>query len=435
METTKQFLTSVYTSIKRRQDSYLELGLALASADYIDSVVGLSESPLYRRKFSSVYDSLDQVSVDEAGWLDANLALFEETCDELEGHEVYSGDSTFDKRSEAQTLEGRVMKRLASGELVYGYESYWTTRLSQQANSWTGVALVERLAETDTVTKLAARHMTKLDAQGQKPKLFVFDAGHGLDLLETQQACQQSDLILRLKSHQVFYDEAPDYKGRGRPAKHGQRFKLSDEYRQADHHIVIDFKNKPLRISTWVGFHARKFPDVPIQLLKLEFLNDENKPIFEKPIWLLTTALKLDVESIARAYLWRSSHELSFRFMKQHLGLTQNQSPASTNADHWYQLVAFAMNSLLAIRDSLTQQPRPWYPQKDKTTVSQRQAQKQAQAFFSTLATITRPCQPAGKALGRSPGYRPPPRIRHPVKRKTPQRSKACPTCPFQATA
>ena len=118
METLKQLLETVYRSIAKRRDSYLELGLALARASQVESGVALSASPLYGGKFSSVYERLKQVELDEAVLLKANLELFGAECDELEGVEIYSGDSRFSKRSEAKTLEGRVMKGLSSGEWV-----------------------------------------------------------------------------------------------------------------------------------------------------------------------------------------------------------------------------------------------------------------------------------------------------------------------------
>lgn len=214
MKKSEQFLKTVYSSLIKRSDSYLELALALASTSQIESVVSLSEHPLYRRKFASVYDTLREVSWNDEGLLKGNLALFSESCEMLSGYEVYSGDSTFIKRNEAKTLEARVMKRFSNGELAYGHESYWTTRLSNQGNSWSGIALVERMTETDTVTNMAAKQMKQLANQHGNKKLFVFDAGHGLDLLQAQQTCQNTEVILRVKGHQVFY-YPPTYQGRG----------------------------------------------------------------------------------------------------------------------------------------------------------------------------------------------------------------------------
>ena len=280
----------------------------------------------------------------------------------LSGYEVYSGDSTFIKRNEAKTLEARVMKRFSNGELAYGHESYWTTRLSNQGNSWSGIALVERMTETDTVTNMAAKQMKQLANQHGNKKLFVFDAGHGLDLLQAQQTCQNTEVILRVKGHQVFY-YPPTYQGQGQPPKVGERFKLSDVKKEANSQGTISFKNKSLRITNWSGLQTAQFMDIPLMMLKLEFLDSTGKPVFDKPIWLVSTAVTLEPETIARAYLWRASHELTFRFMKQHLGLTKNNSPELKSCDAWFQLVALAMNCLLAIRDDLKCHAKPWYPQ------------------------------------------------------------------------
>ena len=410
------------------------MGLALASSSQIESVVGLSESPLYRRKFSSIYETLSEVEWDVATLLKAELELFKESCETLAGYEIYSGDSTFIKRNEAKTLASRVMKRLSNGELAYGHETYWTTRLSNQQSSWSGIALVERMAEADTVTSMAAKQMKQLATQHDHKKVFVFDAGHGLDLLQAQRECQNTEVILRVKSHQVFY-YPPNYKGRGRPPKVGERFKLSDVSKEADSQHTISFKNKSLRISTWTGLQTAQFMDIPLKMLRFEFLDSTGKPLFDKPIWLVTTAITLEPETIARAYLWRASHELTFRFMKQHLGLTKNNSPELKACDAWFQLVALAMNSLLAMRGDLLILAKPWYPQPITQSVSQRQAQKQALTFFLKLPDITQPPQLAGKALGRPLGYLPPPRTRYEVIRKTPKRHKPCPSCPFKLAA
>jgi len=85
VETLKQFLSSVYSRILKRSDSYLELGLALAGAEHVESVVGLSENLLYRRKFASIYETLREVALDEAMLLQANLGRLGCEWSELEG--------------------------------------------------------------------------------------------------------------------------------------------------------------------------------------------------------------------------------------------------------------------------------------------------------------------------------------------------------------
>ncbi|NER00771.1 MAG: transposase [Cyanothece sp. SIO2G6] len=433
MQTTQQFLKAVYNAISKRRDSYVEMVMALAASHQVESVVALSESALYQRTFSSIYETLREVEIEEAALLKANVAMLAGCSQVLDGYEVYSGDSTFVKRSEAHTLP-RSMKRLSSGELVYGHETYWTMRLGEPQTSWSGVVTVERMKQA-SVTEMAAAHMQRFDEYNSNAKLIVLDAGHGQAVLAGYQACQHTDIVMRLKSGQVFYQSPAPYQGRGRPRKHGMRFKLTAEAASPDEQQTITFKCKTLRISLWRDLHYASYSDIHGVILRLEFLDSDGKPLFSKPIWLFSTATNAKPETLARAYLWRSSHELTFRFLKQHLGLTSCQSPILTCCDNWYQLVALAMNLLLSLRDQLANTPPPWYPQARHKTVSQRQAQKQSLAFLLNVSTPIKPTQPAGKAPGRPMGYHPPPRTRHPVIRKTPKRRKTCPTCPLRAAS
>ena len=53
-----RFREEVYQSFEQRGDAGLELIDALTSTPGVESPVELSESPLFRRRFSSIYDVL-----------------------------------------------------------------------------------------------------------------------------------------------------------------------------------------------------------------------------------------------------------------------------------------------------------------------------------------------------------------------------------------
>jgi len=429
VQNTEQFLTSIYNSLGDKRDSYVELGMALASESHIDSVVELSESPLYGRKHGQLYKTLAGIEISQTQCLKGNHNLCAATCKKLSDVEVYSGDSTFINRKDAKTLKGRGMKKLSNGELAKGHETYWTMRLSEQSNSWAGVMQVERMAKDDTVSSVAGRHMKAIDALNKNKKLFVFDAGHGQTVLNDYRECKHSNIVMRLKGNQRFF-APPVYKGKGRYPKHGPMFKLSKASNPVEQKI-IRFKAKALRISCWQELHYKKHSDIHGVILKLEFLKDSGETVFNKPIWLFTTDTESDLELIAQAYLWRSSHELTFRFMKQHLALTKQKSPDVSSCDNWYQLVAMAMNLLLSIRDQVQAQARPWQPVNSNKMPSQRQTQKRALTFFLQLKSPVKPLRPAGKGFGRTFGFFPTPRKVIPIPRKTPKRPKKCKKCGF----
>ena len=60
----QQFQQLVYQSIESRADAGLEFINALSSATTVESPVAVSESPLFNRKFSSVYDWLKEGEFD-----------------------------------------------------------------------------------------------------------------------------------------------------------------------------------------------------------------------------------------------------------------------------------------------------------------------------------------------------------------------------------
>src|SRR3990170_2908249 len=62
-----RFREEVYQNFTRRQDAGVDLLDALTSAEQVESAVAMSESPLFRREFGSIYDTLNQGKMDKSG--------------------------------------------------------------------------------------------------------------------------------------------------------------------------------------------------------------------------------------------------------------------------------------------------------------------------------------------------------------------------------
>ena len=98
-----EFREAVYQKVIWRPAAILDLIDALTTAGHVSSPVALSELPLFRRKFSSVYDALVQ------GELGSELkSLFSERqapdWDTIAGYEVHAIDATPNERMAAETL-------------------------------------------------------------------------------------------------------------------------------------------------------------------------------------------------------------------------------------------------------------------------------------------------------------------------------------------
>lgn len=119
----QQFRDAVYQSLKKRLDTILDLIDALTVAGHVESPVALSEGPLFRRKFSMVYDTLRHAVIDfDRLWytlLDCQPA----NSETIAGFEVYGLDTTPNERPEAETLPERCSLKSQKDEPVrYGHK-------------------------------------------------------------------------------------------------------------------------------------------------------------------------------------------------------------------------------------------------------------------------------------------------------------------------
>lgn len=104
------------------------------------------------------------------------------------------------------------------------------------------------------------------------------------------------------------------------------------------------------------------------------------------------------------------------RFLKQHLGLHANQSTDLHSANLWMYLCATAYYQLLLMRSAVQNELASAFPTWARHPFDL--------PFLLELGTPARPPKPSGKGTGRPKGYRPQPRPRYRVVRKTQKRAR-----------
>jgi hypothetical protein len=163
-------------------------------------------------------------------------------------------------------------------------------------------------------------------------------------------------------------------------------------------------------------------------ILRVQFLKADDTPRYKTPLYLFWTGpLTVPLADLCRMYLWRFAIEHAFRFLKQHLGLNASQSANPATASRWMWLVALAYWQLLLMEAPVADHRPAWYPHAttyDAWSLSPGLVQRGALSFLLALGTPAAPPRPAGKGTGRVQGYRPQPRKRYLVVRKTPKRVK-----------
>jgi hypothetical protein len=432
---TQQFREKVYQSMRKRADGILDLVDALTVAGHVDSPVALSEGTPFRRKFSSIFDTLRHGEIDFDLLLPALHEYQPANSEELAGCEVYGLDSTPNEREEAETLEDRgSLKTEKEDPVRYGHKYSWLVRLIHWGTSWVAPVDVQRVDSSLSDSEVGAQQVAEADLRNPKQKVIVADSLYGNHIfLAIFLVVQHAYALVRLRSNLVFYERPkPHLKGKkGAPAKHGAKFKLSAPSRMPDRTETFCLGQQTVRLAAWQGLHFKKLSAFVGMVLRVEFLRPDGTPRYKRPMWLFWSGPDtVPLAELCRMYLWRFAIEHFFRFAKQHLGLNANQSTDLVSTDQWMWLCALAYWQLLLMRDEVKASHPAWYParpQTDTKGLTPGQVQRSAFAYLVLLGTPAKNTRNAGKGKGRSKGYHPAPRTRYPVVKKAtnPQNTSA----------
>ena len=423
---TQQFREKVYQSMRKRADAILDLIDALTVAGHVGSPVALSEETPFRRKFSSIFDTLRHGEIDFDLLLQTLFAYQPSNSEELAGCEVYGLDCTPNEREEAETLEDRgSLKAQKEDPVRYGHKYSWFVRLVQWGTSWVAPVDVRRVDTGLSDSALGALQVEEADLRHPKQKVIVADSLYGNHIfLAIFLVVKHAYALVRLRSNLVFYERPkPHEKGKkGAPAKHGAKFKLSQPSRTPDRTETFLLGEQTVKLQAWQGLHFKKLSGLVGMVLRVEFLRPDGTPRYKRPMWLFWTGPDtVPLAELCRMYLWRFAIEHFFRFAKQHLGLNANQSTDLVSTEQWMWWCALAYWQLLLMRDEVKASRPAWYPARTQTAtkgLTPGQVQRSAFGYLVQLGTPARDTRNAGKGKGRSNDYHPAARTRYPVVKK-----------------
>lgn len=421
-----QFRTAVYRSFTRRADAGLDLIDALTGELHTAAPVAVSAAPLFRRKFSSIYDVLAEPFIAEAQLRQVLDECQPAAAERIAGYEVYGLDCTPDPMPEAETVPDRSQSKKGKyAPTTVEHRYSWLARLVQEHTSWCMPQDVRRVATSTTDSQVGAAQVQDLAERNLRPKVVVADSLYcNRIFLAILLVLQAVYALVRMRSSMVLREAPPPRTPgqKGRPRKHGAKFKLSDPARAPDQMAEATLLGQRVLLKAWAGLHLESLPLLTGMVLAVQFLKADGTPRFKRPLYLFWTGPTTGpLVALVRMYLWRFAIEHMFRFLKQDLGLTTANSPALVYRQQWVWCCAIAYCQLLLLRHEVADQRPPWHPRRVRgraRVMTPRQVRRQALAFLVTLGTPARPTQPAGKGTGRPVGYRPRARQRYPVVKK-----------------
>ena len=424
--------------MRKRADAILDLVDALTVAGHVVSPVALSEETPFRRKFSSIFDTLLHGEIDFDFLLPALMEYQPGDSQRIAGYEIHALDCTPNERAEAETLEDRGSLKTEKDEPVrYGHKYSWLVRLAQWGTSWVAPEDVRRVETSLTDSQVASVQMRELDQRDAHRKVVTADSLYLNHIfLAIFLEVKNVVALVRMRCNMVLYGPPPARpKGKkGAPAKHGEKFKLSDPSWSADRTETFLLGEQSVSLQAWQGLHFKKLSALVGLALRVEFLRSDGTPRYKRPMWLFWTGPEtVALSEICRMYLWRFAIEHFFRFLKQHLGLNANQSTDPVSTDQWMWLCALAYWQLLLMQDEIPVARPAWYPAQsalEKKRMTPGQVQRGALRFLVELGTPALPTRTAGKGKGRSKGYHPATRQRFPVVKKAKMASHPAATAP-----
>jgi hypothetical protein len=434
--TISEFREAVYQKVIWRPAAIMDLVDALTIAGHVSSPVALSESPLFRRKFSSVYDALVH------GELSNELkSLFRDSQDTgwetIAGYEVHAVDATPNERMSAETLADRGVLKAQQKEAVrYGHKYSWLVRLVQRGTSWVAPEDIQRISTVTTDTKVAAQQVKACALHNQRAKVITADSRYrDQHFLGVFAGLENTFALVRLQNNQKLSQEpVPRPEGsRGAPRKHGPDFQLTAIEREPQALEEFYLGKQKVRVRVWHKLHFKRLAKVKGSVVCVEFLKEDGTPRYKRPLWLFWTGPEeVAPQDLCRMYLWRFAIEHLFRFLKQHLGLNCHRSSNLTSLQRWMWIVALAYWQLLLLRDTVQPNRPAWHPHKKDGQVkplTPSQVQRSAQTFLLQSGSPAPDPRPAGKGAGRQKGYRPTPRQRYEIVFKTKKTQTLPKTC------
>jgi hypothetical protein len=399
------FRLEVYASFTLRADALFELVDALLHSPIVRSAVEVSQSPVFRRRFASVYDALTEGKIDPAALRDALAAAEPPDALTVAGYAVYALDTTIAPRPDAATVPDRSrVYSAAHDKAIAGHQFSWLGRVIAFGQSWFASREVVRVPTSRTSGEIGAEQDQRL-AAGLAPRVV---------------------LLARLASNRVLYGSPPVPTGkRGRPPVHGVKLSLRTPSRP-DRQETARVGGQDVRISAWANYHLRAVPTLVGVVVRAEFLTADGTPRYQRPLWLFWSGPPaIALADVVTMYLLRFTIEHFFRFLKQRLGLLAAHLGDLRPIETWVQVVALAYWQLLLARALVQPAYRPWDPtarQDPNRPLTPGQVLAAWPIFSRTVETPAAAPKRTGKAPGRAPGERPKPRERHPVaKARKPQ--------------
>jgi hypothetical protein len=434
LNTLNEFRHAVAGCFKRAGDALFNTVDALSSETAAHSFPELSLSPLFQRRWPSLYEAFEDGQID-AEQLRQVFVQFAPLPGP--GEYVFLGVDTSNLyRREAETSADRTLVPIPNlpecdHAVCPGWVISSVVLLPQDAGQGTFVLDTRRVASAGLATEVAASQLLAvvdlLVQRGLRP-VIIGDRWYACAPFLVRMAEVAASCLLRVKCNRVFYRPAPPRQPgqRGRSRKDGARFQCSDESTHGEPDASwegTDQGGRRVEVHCWTQLHLRTARWVQVSVIQVIRHGASERPRDPKISWFVWKGDEAaPLAQISPTYRLRYSQEHGYRLDKQVLLWDEPRLRTPEQTERWTQIVSCAHNQLVLARPLVAGIYRPWETRHSVLTLAQ--ARRAMPTLLTQLGTPARPPQPRGKAPGRAKGFHPKPATRHPVIRKTSKKQK-----------
>ena len=465
----KEFLCwreNLYHGVNSRKETVIELVDALSSNSTATSVVELSEHPLFRRDYNSLYKGIQEFLPDKN---DDNYSqqvnyLLEAVSQTIptpvsRNFHLFGIDTTPCPRPFSATLADKTFihypnpikgnKPISIGH-SYSVICALPERIATGNVPWAVPLFAERVPSSEKATNIGNKQLEKIfntgSFCGDKLSVLVADSFYSQrDFIGEQVKQNNLVTVTRIRSNRVFYRQFISKKKQkitsGHPRWYGDKFDLKDENTwheptRVSQSIFTTKKGRQLTvtISGWnrmlmKGTQNYKMNRHPFTLLRITITDKVGNRIW-KPMWLIAIGSRREELSLIDCYeSYRQRYDIEhlFRFGKQKLLMTAYSTPDVEHEENWFKLTLIAYVNLWTARNLAIVLPHAWeqYLKTNKSVkITPSLVQRDFYRIISTLGTMASIPKRRGYSSGRIKGYKKTPRTRHQVIIKSQKKSK-----------
>ncbi|EAZ89496.1 hypothetical protein CY0110_01595 [Crocosphaera chwakensis CCY0110] len=404
----QNFRNEVYQLLGPAKDSTFELMDAVLITRNVYSFAELSLSPVFRRKWPSLYEAMDDCRPKAHKLMRRYISEIRASTGQQ--RIILAGDHTPWPRTEAPTLKDRTYEhgaKVISGKpitLGHGYSTLaW---IPEAKGSWALPLRHDLITSHQTPIIKAILQVKQVRRYLQERPITVWDSEYGCAKFVKMAKGIDADFLMRLSPNRCVYAEPPKYQGKGRPRKHGQKMKLSDPTTWGVPVSSVEINNPTwgiVEITRWSKFHFYQAAEQKMEIVLIQRKGKGLSKKAAKPMWLAWIGEEiLSLKWIWELYLRRFAIEHWNRFVKQRLHWTKAKLGTTEKGQRWSHLMPILTWQLWLARDIIEDNPLPWQkPQvREKLTPG-----RVAQSFSGLLTVIGTPAKPP-KPRGKSPGWK-----------------------------